>query len=130
MTLSSLKATIRPWLPQPVRRLWHGWLELRNKARKLRDGTYVLPFCKIKTSGLIFDIGVGNGDDTAFYLAKGFRVVAVEANPVLVAAAKRRFDEDIQAGRLAIVEKAIATKPGRTSFDIHRSKPALVLTRP
>ena len=33
--------------------------------------------------GLIFDIGMNNGNDTDFYLAKGFHVVAVEANPFL-----------------------------------------------
>lgn len=32
---------------------------------------------------LIFDIGANNGDDTAFYLKKGFRVVAIEADPAL-----------------------------------------------
>jgi hypothetical protein len=28
---------------------------------------------------LIFDVGANNGDDTAAYLARGFRVIAVEA---------------------------------------------------
>ena len=28
---------------------------------------------------LIYDVGMNNGDDTAYYLHKGFRVVAVEA---------------------------------------------------
>ena len=36
---------------------------------------------------LIIDVGMHNGDDTAFYLAKGFEVVAVEANAALVEAA-------------------------------------------
>ena len=38
------------------------------------------------TADLIYDVGMHNGADTAFYLAKGFRVVAVEANPELVQA--------------------------------------------
>jgi len=33
---------------------------------------------------LIFDIGFNNGDDTAHDLERGFSVVAVEANPLLV----------------------------------------------
>ena len=33
---------------------------------------------------LIFDIGMHIGQDTEFYLKKGFCVVAVEANPKLV----------------------------------------------
>jgi FkbM family methyltransferase len=40
---------------------------------------------------LVFDIGANNGDDTAYYLYKGFRVVAVEANPVLAERLKARF---------------------------------------
>ena len=30
---------------------------------------------------LIFDVGCNNGDDTDFYLRKGFRVVAIDADP-------------------------------------------------
>src|SRR5262249_9627711 len=87
------------------------------------DGPHALSFGKGKTDGLIYDVGVGDGGDTAFYLAKGFRVVAVEANPVLVAAARRRFEHAIQTGRLTIIEKAIALTPGRASFDVHRVNP-------
>jgi FkbM family methyltransferase len=53
-----------------------------------------------------------NGDDTDFYLRKGFRVVAVEANPALVELAKQRFRNEISAGHLTVIGKAIAEKPG------------------
>ena len=39
-----------------------------------------------KHPDLIYDIGQHTGEDTAFYLGKGFRVVAVEANPTLAEA--------------------------------------------
>jgi hypothetical protein len=45
------------------------------------------------TADLLYDVGMNNGDDTAYYLYKGFRVVAVEADPVLVEAARERFAE-------------------------------------
>jgi FkbM family methyltransferase len=61
---------------------------------------------------LIFDLGMNNGDDTDFYLRKGFRVVAVEPNPDLCAAARQRFASDIANGRLHIVEKAIDQNGG------------------
>jgi hypothetical protein len=32
---------------------------------------------------LVFDIGLHNGDDTSYYLDLGYRVVGVEANPLL-----------------------------------------------
>ena len=40
---------------------------------------------------LIYDVGMHDGDDTAYYLDKGFQVVAVEANPVLVQSGRERF---------------------------------------
>ena len=33
-----------------------------------------------KHADLIYDVGMHRGEDTAFYLRKGFRVVAVEAD--------------------------------------------------
>jgi FkbM family methyltransferase len=110
---SSLKAKIPPPLREPIGRLW----------RLIRNRAYVLPLAKRKTGGLIYDVGLCDGADTVFYLAKGFRVVAVEANPVLVASAKRRFEKDIKAGRLTIVQKAIAVEPGRATFGMHRVNP-------
>jgi hypothetical protein len=40
---------------------------------------------------LIYDVGMHNGDDTAYYLRRGFRVIAIEPNPALVATAAERF---------------------------------------
>lgn len=42
---------------------------------------------------LIFDIGMHNGDDSDYYLKKGFRVIAIEANPTLCALGAARFKE-------------------------------------
>jgi hypothetical protein len=33
---------------------------------------------------LIYDVGMNNADDTAYYLWRGSRVLAIEANPELV----------------------------------------------
>jgi FkbM family methyltransferase len=58
-------------------------------------------------SDLIFDIGLHRGEDSAYYLAKGFRVVAFEADPDLARAARRQFAAAIAAGRFTLVEGAI-----------------------
>ncbi len=47
------------------------------------------------------------GDDTDFYLRKGFRVIAIEANPKLVASGSERFANQIESGQLIIVPRAI-----------------------
>lgn len=60
---------------------------------------------------LIFDVGMHRGEDTVYYLRKGFRVVAFEAQPDLVAAARARFAAEIADGRLEIVSGAISDQP-------------------
>lgn len=56
---------------------------------------------------LIFDIGMHQGEDTDFYLKKGFRVVGFEANPSLIEFCKNRFKKEISQGRLVVVEGVI-----------------------
>lgn len=70
---------------------------------------------------LIFDIGMNNGDDTAYYLGRGHRVVAVEANPVLAERGKTRFADEITAGALTIVNEGVGEQPGRATFWVSRA---------
>lgn len=67
-------------------------------------------------SRLIYDIGMHNGDDTAYYLHRGYSVVAVEADPDAVAACSERFAHAIKAGRLNILNVAIAEQHGEADF--------------
>lgn len=63
-------------------------------------------------STTVFDIGLHKGEDTSFYLKKGFQVVAFEADPDLVRLCKIRFKDEIARERLHIVEGAITSEPG------------------
>lgn len=65
---------------------------------------------------LIYDVGLHLGEDSEFYLMKGFDVVAVEANPVIAAKAADRLKAYVDAGRLIIVNKAIARHEGPIEF--------------
>jgi FkbM family methyltransferase len=64
-------------------------------------------------SDLIFDVGMHLGEDTDFYLKKGFRVVSFEANSTLVQHCRVRFSDAIASGRLVIVHGAVC--PGTDS---------------
>ncbi len=75
-----------------------------------------------KASNLIFDIGLHKGEDTDFYLKKGFNVVAFEANPSLVAECKIRFASELASGRLCIVEGAIADKDAGERLAFFRNR--------
>ncbi len=70
---------------------------------------------------LIFDAGMNDGEDTLYYLKKGFNVVAIEANPALCAHAQTRFAPDIGSGRLNIVSGAISDKVGDNEFYINET---------
>jgi FkbM family methyltransferase len=68
---------------------------------------------------LVFDVGMHRGEDTEYYLRRGFRVVGVEANPDLVLFLCERFESAIRSGQLHIVGKAIASKKGTARFAIN-----------
>lgn len=68
---------------------------------------------------LIIDIGMSEGNDTAFYLAKGFDVVGVEADPTLQVALAQRFAGAIDDGRLSLLHRAAADVPGRMVSFFH-----------
>ena len=60
-----------------------------------------------KQENLIYDVGLHVGEDTDFYLRKGFRVVAFEANPDLIKACEERFKNEIKTSQLRIIGGAI-----------------------
>jgi FkbM family methyltransferase len=71
------------------------------------------------SQGLIFDVGMHIGRDTEFYLKKGFKVVAIEANPKLVASGQVKFKDSIDRGDLIICDSAIADYEGEIEFYIN-----------
>jgi FkbM family methyltransferase len=56
--------------------------------------------------GLIMDLGVSEGNDTAYYLAKGFQVVAVEADSGMCQRLRTRFAGEIKGGALQVLNFA------------------------
>ncbi|MDH3754106.1 MAG: FkbM family methyltransferase [Acidimicrobiia bacterium] len=71
---------------------------------------------------LIFDLGFHNGDDTAYYLHRDFKVVAVEANPILVAAGRTRFEEEIADSRLQLLGVGVGDDPAGSTFWVNELK--------
>ena len=65
---------------------------------------------------LVFDIGLNNGDDAAYYLHLGYRVIGVEANPLLAARCSERFASEMRAGRIEVVNAGILRQPGEFTF--------------
>jgi len=66
----------------------------------------------IPIGNLVYDVGMHVGQDTAFYLKKGFRVIAIEANPLLVQTARLNFEDALENGQLIILNLGIDQAPG------------------
>lgn len=71
---------------------------------------------------LIFDLGFHNGDDTDYYLAKGWQVIAVDANASLISDGQNRFATALNNNQLTLLHHALAKTGGETDFYIHPTK--------
>jgi FkbM family methyltransferase len=67
-------------------------------------------------SDLIYDIGLFDGADTAYYLFRGYNVVAVEANPLMIQQAESRFSKEIAAKRLTLLHVGVSDTAGAATF--------------
>ena len=61
-----------------------------------------------KNKNLIYDIGMHHGQDTDYYLKRGYKVIGFEANPDNASVCRRKFSAAIDSGQLIIVEGAIS----------------------
>jgi FkbM family methyltransferase len=65
---------------------------------------------------LIYDVGVNDGEDSAYYLSRGYRVVGIEADPLLAQRLTERFADEIRAGAFVLVNVGIADQEGEADF--------------
>jgi len=69
---------------------------------------------------LIFDVGMHRGEDTTYYLGKGYRVVAIDAGPDLINNAKTSLAKYIAHNQLILVHCAISDSEGEVEFNISK----------
>jgi FkbM family methyltransferase len=67
-------------------------------------------------SDLVYDVGLFDGGDTAYYLFRGYNVVAVDANPVMVEKARTQFAKEIKEKKLTLLNVGISSAPGTANF--------------
>jgi FkbM family methyltransferase len=65
---------------------------------------------------LVYDIGLHNGGDTRHYLKEGCRVIAIDANPAMCAAAAAEFRSYVDSHQLTILNCGIAEQVGKLEF--------------
>ncbi len=96
----------------------------------LRQSQEVIPFLRRPVvypetkavSQTIFDVGMNNGDDSFHYLSRGYRVVAVEANPILVERGHARFQAEIASGQMVIEPVGVSDHAGKIPFWINEER--------
>lgn len=71
----------------------------------------------------IMDVGMYDGEDTAYYLSLGYRVVAIEANPDCVESVKERFANEMATGRLTIENVAVGESAGTIALQLSARDP-------
>lgn len=97
-------------LPYVIKRIIYD----NAKQKKLKD--------RIFNDKLIYDVGLHNGDDTEGYLKKGFKVISIEADPILAQKAQKKFHEYISKDRLKILNIGVAPEEGEFDFYINEEK--------
>lgn len=74
---------------------------------------------------LVYDVGAAEGDDCAYYLDKGCRVVAIEANATMVALCRARFADAIDRRQIAIVPYGVGDRDDEAVFHVNCAEPAI-----
>jgi len=81
-----------------------------NHLQDTERGDSSNPPSRLREAPLVIDVGMGLGADTRYYLRQGFRVVAVEANPLAVetALSDPGTAPYMQSGQLTVLNAAVA----------------------
>jgi FkbM family methyltransferase len=57
---------------------------------------------------LIIDVGMHRGEDTSYYLKKGYNVIAIDADPNTIKYVNQKFSREVELKKLKILNYAIA----------------------
>jgi FkbM family methyltransferase len=79
-------------------------------------------FTDAETVPIVYDVGMNFGDDSEYYLAKGYAVVGIDANPAACAHCEERFSDEIRQGRMTVVNMGVADRAGSLAFHVNRAK--------
>lgn len=72
-------------------------------------------------SELIFDVGFHRGEDTRHFLERGYRVVAVDADPRNIEWARSEFAQQLQGGQLLLEHAAVSDTESTIDFYLSKS---------
>ena len=79
---------------------------------------------------IVYDVGMKNGDDSAYYLAKGYKVVGIDANHDMCSFCERRFKSEIKHGLMTVLNAGVSDAPGEATFFINKTNPSISTFEP
>jgi len=79
---------------------------------------------------IVYDVGMKNGDDSAYYLAKGYRVIGIDANPEMCRLCEKRFSQEISDGSMTVLNVGVSDTPGVATFFINKEIPSISTFEP
>ena len=64
----------------------------------------------------IYDVGLHNGDDSEYYLKKGYRVVGIDADATQCKLSEARFEHEIRSGQMVVLNVGVGSAEGTGEF--------------
>ena len=86
-------------------------LEVSDDIGLSRGGT-----ARVQERPLVYDVGMNNGDDAAYYLKKGYDVVGIDAHAGLCQQCTMRFAAEIAQGRMRVINVGVGAEEGTLEF--------------
>jgi hypothetical protein len=74
---------------------------------------------------IVYDFGAHNGSNIPYYLLKFNKVVAIEANPELAKEIKHRFKNEIEKGKVVVLNSVVSLLEQDVDFYIHKTNSVL-----
>ena len=72
-------------------------------------------------NNLIFDVGLHKGEDSLYYLTKGFRVIGIDADHSLIENARNYFSKYLMSNQLILLNFALSNNDDE-ELDFHISR--------
>jgi len=83
----------------------------------------------LANGSVIYDFGMNEGLNLDYYLKKGFKVVAVDANPQVCESTRAKFYNFIDSGQLVVINCAISLSDNSELIEFYLHKVHSVLSR-
>jgi FkbM family methyltransferase len=102
----------------------------REDDTRKKEGSVQDKSAKAGGRPLVYDVGLHNGDDAAYYLKKGFDVIGIDAHAGLCRSCSERFCAEIADGRMHVLNVGVGDREGTMEFFQNEAEDAISTFHP